>query len=167
MRIKEICQFDVAYIFFFRFLLSLDCSKPLDLGLVVDTTRSIQQKNVPFVKRSLKQLLRKFEISKNATRVSLETFADESKLHNTFKDETFHSLKAMEALIQERINKLSAPTRLDKALFKAKNEMFREENGDRAGVPSVMALYTDGKSHPSSKNFLPAVISLRVRCNIL
>lgn len=56
------------------------------------------------------------------------------------------------------------PTRLDKALLKADEEMFIKENGDRAGVPSVMLLYTDGKSHPETdrEDLVRAVISLRV-----
>ena len=134
---------------------------------MVDTTKSIQRKNVPLLKKSLKQLIQKFEISEDGTHISFETFAKESKLHNTFKSDSFHSSKAMVNLMQKSIRKLTMPTRLDKALFKADQEMFTKENGDRAGVPSVMVVYTDGKSHPETKDFMPAVISLRVRSNIV
>ncbi|XP_078372870.1 collagen alpha-6(VI) chain-like [Oculina patagonica] len=133
----------------------------LDLGLVVDTTKSIQRRNVPMLKNSLKQLIQEFDISEDGTHISFETFAKESQLHNTFKSEYFHSNKAMVALIQGSIRKLTQPTRLDKALFKADQEMFTEENGDRAGVPSVMLLYTDGKSHRDTEDYMPAVISLK------
>lgn len=147
---------------FFSILDSAKCS-PLDLGLVVDTTKSIERKNVPVLRRSLKKLIQEFDISEEGVHISFETFAKDSKLHNKFNDESFHSNKAMMSLIQKSIKKLTMPTRLDKALFKADREMFIKENGDRAGVPSVMLLYTDGKSHPETEDFVPAVISLRVR----
>lgn len=119
------------------------------------------------LKNSLKQLIQQFDISEDGTHISFETFAKESQLHNTFKSEYFHSNKAMVALIQGSIRKLTQPTRLDKALFKADQEMFTEENGDRAGVPSVMLLYTDGKSHRDTEDYMPAVISLKVRSYIM
>ena len=102
------------------------------------------------------------DISENGTHVSLETFAAESVLHNNFKNGSFYSVKAMEGLIDKSIGKLSQPTRLDYALFQADDEMFSHESGNRAGVRSVMVLYTDGKSHPDTKDFMGAVANLKV-----
>lgn len=137
----------------------------LDLGLVVDTTKSINQgnpNNINLLKNSLKILIRSIDISENGTHVSLETFAAESVLHNNFKNGSFYSVKAMEGLIDKSIGKLSQPTRLDYALFQADDEMFSHESGNRAGVRSVMVLYTDGKSHPDTKDFMGAVANLKV-----
>lgn len=137
----------------------------LDLGLVVDTTKSINQgnpNNTNLLKNSLKILIRSMDISENGTHVSLETFAAESVLHNNFKNGSFYSVKAMEGLIDKSIGKLSQPTRLDYALFQADDEMFSHESGNRAGVRSVMVLYTDGKSHPDTKDFMGAVANLKV-----
>ncbi|CAH3020804.1 unnamed protein product, partial [Porites evermanni] len=136
----------------------------LDLGLVVDTTKSINQgnpNNINLLKNSLKILIRSMDISENGTHVSLETFAAESVLHNNFKNGSFYSVKAMEGLIDKSIGKLSQPTRLDYALFQADDEMFSHESGNRAGVRSVMVLYTDGKSHPDTKDFMGAVANLK------
>ena len=134
----------------------------LDLGLVVDTTKSIQRENVPFLKNSLKQLIQNLDVSENGTHVSFETFAEESILHNKFNNASFHSAEAMEVLIEKSLDKLTMPTRLDYAIFTADEEMFIEESGDRPGVRNVMVLYTDGKSHPDTENFMAAVRSLKV-----
>lgn len=119
------------------------------------------------MRRALKQLVAGFDVSEDGTHVSLETFNKHSKLHNTFSVESFHSVKAMKGLIHESIGKLVNLTRLDKALFLADQEMFTEENGDRAGVMNVMVLFTDGKSHPNlTEDFMPAIDSLRVRSKV-
>lgn len=130
--------------------------------MVVDTTKSIQRENVPFLKNSLKQLIQNLDVSENGTHVSFETFAEESILHNKFNNASFHSAEAMEVLIEKSLDKLTMPTRLDYAIFTADEEMFVEESGDRPGVRTVMVLYTDGKSHPDTKDFMAAVRSLKV-----
>ena len=108
-------------------------------------------------------------VSQHGTHVTLETFAADSVLHNKFVDESAHNIEAIENLVDEKIDKLTMPTRLDYAIFKADEEMFIEENGDRAGVRSVMVLYTDGKSHPNTSmtELYGAIVSLKVGSNTL
>ena len=125
-----------------------DSSCTLDLGLVVDTTRSIKETNIPLLKKGLVDLVKQFTVAEDETHVSLETFDDESVIHNFFKDSDYYSEEAALALIDNSIDELSKPTRLDLALEKANEEMFTEESGDRPGVRSVMVLFTDGRSHP-------------------
>lgn len=115
---------------------------------MVDTTRSIQQKNIPKLKTALKHLVQQFDISKDGTHVSFETFAKESTIHSKFKDAEYYSEEAVLDLIDNKIDKLTKPTRLDLALEKADEEMFTEESGERLGFRSVMLLFTDGRSHP-------------------
>lgn len=136
----------------------------LDLGLVVDTTRSIKENNIPKVKTVLQQLIQKFDISENGTHVSLETFDNESTLHNTFKNSSFYSKEAILTLITDDINELFKPTRLDVALRTAKYEMFSDVNGNRPGVEKALVLFTDGRSFPGSldENFFLEVVGLVV-----
>jgi len=82
--------------------------------------------------------------------VSLETFAKDSEIHNYFKDTDYYSEKEVVDLIDSSIDKLTKPTRLDRAIQKADEEMFLKESGDRPGVRSVMLLFTDGRSHPNT-----------------
>ena len=129
---------------------------------MVDTTKSIKEKNVPKLKKALQHLVQQFDISEDGTHISFETFAKESILHNKFNDPAYHSEQAILNLISNKIE-LSKPTRLDSALSMAKDKMFIEENGLRAGVEKVMVLYADGRSHPNTKDFYLDVIALKVR----
>lgn len=138
----------------------------LDLGMVVDTTKSIGEENIPLLKDSLKHIIRRMGVSPSGTHVSFETFAADSVLHNTFNDASFHNTIAMENLISNSVKNLTKITRLDFAIFKADEEMFNADNRRRIGVSSVLLMFTDGKSHPTT-NFTKAytaVRSLQVRC---
>lgn len=135
----------------------------LDLGLVVDTTRSIKEFNVPKVKEVLQQIIQRLDISENGTHVSLETFAFESKLHNTFANSSFYNKASVLDLVSSSINQLFKPTRLDLALKTAKYQMFADENGKRPGVRKALILFTDGRSHPGSvdEDFFLEVVGLQ------
>lgn len=135
----------------------------LDLGLLVDTTKSIKYVNLPKLKEALARLVNQFDVSPDGTHVSLATFDRKSTLHNTFNDNIYHSNKAIDDLITNGINELNMPTRLDIALKTAKERMFTEQGGQRLGVRSAMVLYTDGRSHPSTQDFFLEIVALKAR----
>ena len=143
------------------FLLEISKCK-LDLGLLVDTTKSIKYENLPKLKEALASLVNQFDVSPDGTHVSLATFDRKSTLHNTFNDNIYHSNKAIDDLITNGINELNMPTRLDIALKTAKERMFTEQGGQRPGVRSAMVLYTDGRSHPSTQDFFLEIVALKV-----
>ena len=129
---------------------------------MVDLTESIREENLVKIKHSLKYFVSKFVIGPDDGHVSLETFAEFSALHNSFNDTAYHSEQAILDLIDENLNGLSKPTRLDKALFTADQEMFTLKEGIRIGDRRVMVLLTDGKTNPASEDFSSAVNSLKV-----
>ena len=121
-----------------------------DLGLVVDTTKSLGYKNVPFLKEALVLLIQKFDIAEDKTHVSLETFNRKAQVLNKFNDPSYWSVNAVTDLINTSIDKLKSPTRLDYALEKANGTMFTEANGDRPGERNVLVMFTDGRTHEST-----------------
>ena len=135
----------------------------LDLGLLVDKTRSIKKRNIPQVKEALQHLVQRFDISADESHVSFLTFTGKSTLHNAFNNPTYHSRDAILALISSSVKKLRKPTRLDGAIKTAKDEMLTYENGLRLGVGRAMVLYTDGRSHPDSEEIHRDVAALKVR----
>lgn len=131
--------------------------------MLVDTTKSIKEVNIPKLVAALKHLVQKFEITGDGTHVSLETFSKKATLHNKFNDEQYHGEDAILELISNSVNNLAQPTRLDKALRLAKDEMFKEASGQRPGVRSAMVLYTDGRSHPDTEDFYLDIVALKVK----
>ena len=154
---------DTLNFFFFFFCFSEISKCKLDLGLLADTTKSIKYENLPKVKGALRNLVNHFDVSPSGTHVSLETFHKKSTLHNKFNDENYHSNKAIDDLITSSLNKLSQPTRLDRALTTANRQMFTKQSGQRLGIGSAMVLYTDGRSHPATKKYLQEIATLKVR----
>lgn len=140
-----------------------DVSKcKLELGLVVDTTKSIKEENIPKLQAALKHLVQRFDISPNETHVSFQTFAKETTLHTTFNNPAYHSKEAILRLIS-RPMPLSKPTRLDVALKTTNEQMFGDDGGPRHGVQKALVLYTDGRSHPETEEFYMDVIAIKVR----
>ena len=131
---------------------------------MVDTTKSIKQKNIPPLKNALKQIVKQFDISEDGTHVSLETFAKSSTLHNSFNDSNYHNEQAVLDLIDSSIGKLTKPTRLDYAIQMANETLFTKKNGDRPEVQSVMVLFADGRSHPDTdvEQYVKDVKSIKV-----
>ena len=134
----------------------------LDLGLVADRTGSIKWRNVPKLKAALQLLVQRFDISADKTHVSYLTFATRSKLHNKFNNAAYHSQGAIVALLSRSIRKLRSPTRLDRAMKAANEQMFTLKNGLRPGVGKALVLYTDGKTLPTSKDISGHVAALKV-----
>lgn len=129
---------------------------------MVDLTKSIKYENLPTLKESLKSLVKQFDVSPDGTHVSLATFHRKSTLHNNFKDNSYHSNKAIDDLITKSFKGLNKPTRLDIALKTATEAMFTKQSGQRPGVRSAMVLYTDGRSHPSTQDFFLEIVALKV-----
>ena len=131
--------------------------------MLVDTTKSITYENVPKLKAALRHLVNQFDVSPSVTHASLLTFDKESTLHNKFNDDLYHSNKAIDDLINNSINDLNKPTRLDIALRTARDSMFTDKSGQRPGIRSAMVLYTDGRSHPNTEDFFLEVVALKAR----
>ena len=131
---------------------------------MVDTTRSLEEQNVPLLKDALVDLVQKFDISEDRTRVSLETFARTAIVHNKFNDPAFWSVNAVIDLINTVINNLRSPTFLDRALQAANDIMFTEASGDRSGEVNILVVFTDGRTNDRTDDnaFASAIEGLRV-----
>ena len=131
---------------------------------MVDTTRSLRERNVPVLREALANLVQKFDISEDKTHVSLETFHRSATVHNRFNDPAFWSVNAVIDLINTVINNLRSPTFLDRALQAANDIMFTEASGDRSGEVNVLVVFTDGRTNDNTDDdaFASAIEGLRV-----
>ena len=118
---------------------------------MVDTTNSLgKEKDVlPVLRKALAHLVQKFDISRDKTHVSLETFHEKATVHNIFSNSNFWSVNAVIDLINNSVTDLKSPTDLDCALETANRRMFA--NGYRPGVKNILVVFTDGRKRPSSK----------------
>ena len=58
---------------------------------------------------------------------------------------------------------LGSPTRTDKAVEAANEQLFTMNGGDRPDFPNVMVLFTDGKTNPASKPYDEIIPFLEVK----
>ena len=101
----------------------------------MDLTGSMLNEN-PIIREAVKHFVMNFIIG-TRVHVSLASFANVTTLYNKFSDQSYHSEKALLDLIDRSLTNTSRPTRLDRALIAANEEMFTPENGDRVGEASV------------------------------
>ena len=138
-----------------------------DLGLVVDTTKSLKNENVPVLKEALTDLVQKFDISEDKTHVSLETFHKKATVHNRFNDPTYWSVNAVIDLINTSINKLKSPTFIDRALEDANSIMYAVANGYRSGNGNVLLVFTDGRTNDDTDLYKLASSTIALEVTII
>ena len=135
----------------------------LDAAFLVDRTQSIGKENFLLLKGFLLQIFDALDISPNATHTGIIVFDKKAQVLNRFSDSDFHSTKAVHNLIEEIPDKLGSPTRIDKALEAALEELFTVEGGDRPRFRNVLVLLTDGRTNPASTPYNEIIPLLKVR----
>ncbi|XP_078374332.1 semaphorin-5B-like [Oculina patagonica] len=133
----------------------LNCEDPpLDICLVIDQTESVKVKNYKLMIESVDDFTHFFVIGENKTRFAIITFANEPSVRINFSNVDHQNQQKLSELFKDMMNdKLSRPTRTDRALAMAGNEVFNEANGDRPHAPDALIVLTDGKTHDDSEPF--------------
>lgn len=142
----------------------LNCEDPpLDICLVIDQTESVRLPNYKKMLDSVNSFIQFFAVGENKTHFAIVTFANQSQIRISFSDIQYQNHANLSKFIVEMKNDtLSRPTRTDRALWKAGQEVFNETNGDRPNAPGVMIVLTDGKTHKDSDAFKKVLIPLKV-----
>lgn len=134
------------------------CDKGIDLGFIVDRSKSVGKNNYIKLKSALKTFVDNFNVTPETTRMSMIFYADVPKLLFNFTDSMYHSNEAIKAKIDSISDILIFGTRTDLALMKAHDDMFHRVN-DRLQRPNVLVVFTDGntakKSAPYSETVPP------------
>jgi len=133
------------------------CIKALDLGIIIDKSKSVRKRNLRKLKQSLESFVNLFDVSAEGTHVGMISFNDDAELLFNFEDDRYHTENQLRERIKEIPLKLELKTRTDLALTLAKEKLFSVEGGDRPDVPNVCIVFTDGKStgKPKHKGFVP------------
>ena len=151
----------VNYILFFA---APPCIAGLDIGIVIDKSRSINEKNLERVIEFLAHVVRKFNPAPEGDHFGLITFDKFARLVFDFSDSEYYNLDSLERKIESEPTEKAKyeGTRTDLALIKARDQLFTEARGDRQNSPNVMLVLTDGKPYglPKNRNF--AVFSYNI-----
>ena len=128
------------------------CSAGLDIGIVLDKSKSVKIPNLKIIMKFLGHLIEKFIPGSNTDHFGFITFHQVAKLVFSFADSQFHDKdKLLDKMAIEPI-KLELQTRTDLALKMAVEKLFADAGRDRPEKPSVMLVLTDGKpTNPDKK----------------
>ncbi|CAH3104604.1 unnamed protein product [Porites lobata] len=133
------------------------CIAGLDIGIVLDKSRSINKENLERVIEFLADLVRKFNPAPDGDHFGLITFDKFTRLVFNFSDSEYYNLDSLEKKIESEPTEKAKGygTRTDLALIMARDELFTQAGGDRQNSPNVMLLLTDGKPSglPENRNF--------------
>ena len=144
----------VNYIPFFA---APPCIAGLDIGIVLDKSRSINKENLERVIEFLADLVRKFNPAPDGDHFGLITFDKVARLVFNFSDSEYYNLDSLEKKIESEPTEKAKGygTRTDLALIMARDELFTQAGGDRQNNPNVMLVLTDGKPYglPENRNF--------------
>ena len=108
------------------------CDRKIDLAVVLDASASIGEDNFNLEKQFAKELLKRFSLNKDKTRVSLVTYSQYVNIKPRFKD--FYDQKEIEETLDNTLYEGSA-TKTAKALTVLNFEVFAEKSGARLSRP--------------------------------
>ena len=134
----------------FPLSLAPPCTAGLDIGIVLDKSKSVRLSNLELVIKFLGELVETFHPSPDADHFGFITFNGKANTVFTFADSQYHDKKTLLTKIANEPIVLAFQTRTDIALLKARYELFTKAGGDRPDKPNVMIFLTDGKpTHPT------------------
>lgn len=117
--------------------------------MIIDSSSSVRRLNFEKVKAFLVQLVDKLDVDPSMTHVGVIHYN-----HRSFLDWGLNSEIAQNsALLEQALMKLGykpGGTRTDRAILKATNELMKDSEGMRSGIPHVILVLTDGKTSSRS-----------------
>ena len=120
------------------FLLSdKECSSELDIAFIIDSSGSIGRRNWELVKRFVKALSSKLDVSTFAAKIAVISYSSNPEVVWRFS-QTQETDKINQVVDQMRYQR--GFTYTDKALQLAERDVFQTSNGMRLNVPKVRNL---------------------------
>lgn len=106
----------------------------LDIAFIVDSSGSIGRSNWERVKRFVKALISKLDVSSSGTRVAAIAYSTSAKVVTRFRSYqgTDHVNRVIDNMRFQR-----GFTYTDRALLLADRDLFHRSNGMRSNVPKV------------------------------
>ena len=135
----------------------------MDIGVIVDLSRSVGWKNYETVKRSLAKLTEYFDVSKDGTHFGFIHSNKYTILDFDFSDTSLHNSEALTEKIMG-MKYIPGRTRIDKAIKMANERLFTKSGGARQGVPKFLIVLTDGSTSEGFMPYATVLAPLKVTC---
>ena len=129
------------------------CETGLDIGIVLDKSLSLGNKNLRRVLAFLQDLIKKFNPAPEADHFGFITFHSQANMVFTFANKKYHDKGALLKKIASEPIKLQRWTRTDLALAMARDKLFTTAGGDRPDKANVMIVVTDGRPIGPNRRF--------------
>ena len=131
----------------------------MDVGLLVDRSRSMQTYQRKLLVGIIDRLVEKIGVSKAGNHFAVGTFGPSSAIYNNLKAPEAQNAMALKKQINQRISHVPQDwgTRTDLAMRKANSEVFTVDGGDRPEAPNVLLVFTDGRPFKTVKDKVPWV----------
>jgi len=119
--------------------LDKECSSDVDIAFIIDSSGSIGRRNWERVKRFVKALVSKLDVSNSTTRIAAIAYSTDPEVVMRFNDYqgTDEVNQGFDAMRYQR-----GYTYTDKALRLADSDLFQTSNGMRLSVPKVRSRKT-------------------------
>jgi len=127
------------------FVYFADCSGLLDLVFILDSSGSITRERFELVKKIVISTVNELDVRMDRTRVGLIYWSNNASVAIHMNDYGQVKQDVVEAI--RRVPFLSNWTHSAHALRLSYQQSFQTDNGDRAGVPNVAVVITDGNSN--------------------
>lgn len=139
----------VFFVLFFFLLGIPPCAERIDLGLLIDSSKSVQVKNLKrLLRKFMPEFLRSIEIAENQTLVSVVMFHRKAVVLNDFKAAVSYGKVDLIDVLENRRVKVTFMTRIDRGLDAFSSKLFSEEGGDMENKANVLLVFTDGRPFP-------------------
>lgn len=136
------------------------CDGTIDLAFVVDTSGSIRNERFPQVLQFLQQIIEKYDVSENVTRVALVSYSSMAELRFPL-DRYYHKNDVMQAV--EWLPFTPGATNIANALSLLRTSVYGPgSTGDRDTAPNIAVLVTDGRANVLAEMTIPEAIQSRV-----
>lgn len=123
----------------------------MDVGIILDSPGSVGSYHYEITKNFSADLVDKM-LSKGATHVDVIHYNQNAYLDWNFDSDFATNVDALKEGIKQ-LPYHRGGTRTDRALEKARNDMFISGNGARPDAPHVLLVFTDGKTNAGSKKY--------------
>ena len=135
----------------------------VDLAFIVDSSGSIQEKdsaNWGHVLNFIETIVSSYTIGSNDVKVGLVVYSNDGAVDFYLNDFNTRG-EVIDAVLNLRY--VGGTTNTADGLQLMNEEIFQERNGDRASVPNVAILITDGESNERMGDTIPQAIAAKSR----